>query len=386
MQKSTVCFENNCGVGKWKRKRENFPTHLFFLFFIFFSPHTFAQTSWNAAVQYHYGSIVPHNKNISHLITDKPDGFLFSINKISEKKYPWQHRYHDPDVGISFHSQYNHNEELGNLFGAYAHYNFYFLQRHLQLRIAQGVAYATNPFDKETNYRNVAYGSKWMPSTYFMLSFDKKNIFKNIGVNAGLLFIHHSNATIKSPNTSTNTLSMIAGFTYDFRTPQWSLDQRHSDLSVPEDLHWRWNTVFRTGVNESHIVGMGQKPFYHVSVFAEKPMSKVGGIQLGAEIFLSHTLKELIPFLAQSFPETGIDANTDWKRMGLFVGYEWYLNRLSIEGQLGYYIWDEYKENGSLYQRLGVRYYIHPKIFGSMSLKTHFAKAEAFELGLGYKW
>lgn len=374
--KKSVRIENRKDVFK----------RIFFFVFLFIYATTFAQTDWSATLQYHYGSIVPHSKNISHLITDKPSGFLLSINKHSEKKYSWQDKYNDPDVGISMHTQFNHNEELGDLYGLYAHYNFYFLERNLQLRIAQGVAYATNPFDKETNYRNVAYGSKIMPSTYFILAYDRKNIFKNVGVNVGVMFVHHSNATIKSPNTSTNTLSIAAGLSYQFRTPNLSFSQAQSDLSYPTESSWKWNATFRFGVNESHIVGMGQKPFYHFGFIAEKPFNDVGALQIGSELFLSYTLRELIPFLGTSFPETGMNVDNDWKRVGAFVGYEWYLNRLSIEGQVGFYVWDQYKENGSLYQRLGFRYYVNQNIYAAMSLKTHFAKAEAFELGLGYKF
>jgi hypothetical protein len=51
-----------------------------------------------------------------------------------------------------------------------------FLQRHLMFRIGQGVAYNTNPYNKETNYRNYAYGAHLMPSTYFMLNYSKQNL------------------------------------------------------------------------------------------------------------------------------------------------------------------------------------------------------------------
>lgn len=342
----------------------------------------FSQNKWSVSTHYHQGAILPHSKNIYHLMTDKPTGMLLSINHRTTGNKEWHHTYNFPDVGFSFHSQNSHNDILGDIYGLYAHYNFYFLNRRLQLRIAQGAAYATNPFDKETNFRNIAYGSKWMPSTYFMVGYDQPKIWHNLGLNAGLLFVHHSNATIKSPNTSTNTVSLALGLTYHFS--EENIETRPSVFSNhPQKI--RYNLLFRTGVNESHIIGMGQKPFYHIAAIAEKPLNNHGGAQLGAELFLSHSLKELIPFLAQSFPETAIDADTDWKRIGLFIGYEWYLNRLTAEGNIGYYIHDEYKESGSFYQRLGLRYYITPEIFGIMSLKTHFAKAEAFEIGVGYK-
>lgn len=342
----------------------------------------FSQNNWSVSAHYHQGAILPHSKNIYHLITDKPTGMLLSVNHRTRGDKEWQHTYRFPDLGFSLHTQNSHNEILGDIYGLYAHYNFYFLNRRLQLRIAQGAAYATNPYDKETNFRNIAYGSKWMPSTYFMIGYDQPRIWNNLGLNAGLLFVHHSNATIKSPNTSTNTVGLGLGLTYHFS--EEDVITRPSFFSNhPQKM--RYNLLFRTGVNESHIVGMGQKPFYHIAAIAEKPLNNYGAVQLGVEVFLSNSLKELIPFLATSFPEAGIDKDTDWKRIGAFVGYEWYLNRLTAEGNIGYYLHDEYKENGSLYQRLGLRYYITPEIFGIMSLKTHFAKAEAFEIGVGYK-
>lgn len=371
-------------------KKLDFSLHFFsyrmtikyLLLFLFVCSSAISQENWSASLHYHQGAIVPHSKNILHLITTKPTGFLFTINHRTTGNKSWQHEYRFPDVGFSFHTQFNHNKTLGDLYGAYGHYNFYFLNRKLQLRVAQGVAYATNPYNKETNFRNVAYGSKWMPSTYFMLSYDQPRIWHNIGLNAGISFMHHSNATIKSPNTSTNTLSLNLGLLYHF-SDEDLVTKSSSYTDYPQKM--RYNLLFRTGVNESHIIGMGQKPFYHIAAIAEKPLNNYGAVQLGTEFFLSNSLKELIPFLATSFPEEEMNKDTDWKRIGLFVGYEWYLNKLTAEGNIGYYIHDEYKKNGSLYQRLGLRYYVTPNVFGIMSLKTHFAKAEAFEVGVGYK-
>ena len=352
--------------------------YLFVLLFF----NGYAQENWSVSAHYFQGAILPHSKNISHLITNKPTGFLLSFNHRTTGTKEWQHEYRFPDVGFSLHFQDNHNETLGNLYGLYGHYNFYFLNRKLQLRIAQGVAHATNPYNKETNFRNVAYGSKFMPSTYFMVSYDQPRIWKNIGLNTGFTFVHHSNATIKSPNTSTNTVAFNLGLTYHFSDED--VVNKPTSFSNPSQK-FRYNLLFRTGVNESHIIGMGQKPFYHITGIVEKPINNYGAVQLGADLFLSYSIKELIPFMSTSFPEMDIKKDADWKRVGVFVGYEWYLNRLTAEANLGYYVHDEYKENGSLYQRLGLRYYVTPNIFGAVSLKTHFAKAEAFEVGLGYK-
>src|SRR5690606_34650250 len=177
--------------------------------------------------------------------------------------------------------------------------------------------------------------------------------------------------------------ALTAGLSYTFEKQ----NQEINDENIPEiNDNIRYNLIFRSGVNESHVIGMGQKPFYHITFMADKRLGYTGSLQLGTELFLSNTIKEMIPYIAHAFPESdNFSADTDWKRIGVFAGYEMHFDRLSLEGNVGVYIYDKYKENGALYQRLGLRYYATKNWFATMSLKTHFAKAEAFELGIGYK-
>ncbi len=345
------------------------------LFFLVACFSANSQENWSVSLQTYQGSILPHSENIAHLITNKPTGYLFSVNHHVNGSKEWHHTYRFPDVGFSFHTQNNHNQTLGDLYGLYAHYNFYFLKRRLQFRVGQGVSYATNPYNKETNFRNVAYGSKFMPSTYFMLGYDQPRIWHNIGINAGLLFVHHSNATIKAPNTSTNTLGLNVGLIYHFSDEDQS-GKANSFLDHPQQI--RYNFLFRTGVNESHIIGMGQKPFYHITAIVEKPLNNYGAAQVGAEVFLSNSLKELIPFLATSFPEEGMDKNTDWKRVGVFVGYEWYLNKLTAEGNIGYYVRDEYKKKWFALPTFRLTILCYRKYFWNNVFKNTFCESRSF--------
>lgn len=358
----------------------------FFFAVLFFSTNANAQNfdDWFVEGNYYTGSILPHSEQISHLITAKPDGFLLSFNRKTLGEKYWESFYNFPDYGFTLHYQNNHNQELGDLYGAFAHLNFYFFNRNLQLRIAQGIAYATNPYDRETNFRNLAYGTKFMPSTFFSLNYNKQNIWNGIGFQTGLVFIHHSNATLKAPNISTNTIGLQIGLNYAFDHQE--PNRRFNSQADNFDTKMKYVFSFKTGVNEGHIVGMGQKPFYHINAYAEKRLNRTGSVQLGTELFLSETVKEIIPLFASSFPEANISTDADYKRISVFAGYEMYLSKFSIEGQMGVYVYDQYKVNGSLYQRLGLKYNVTERIFGSVSLKTHFAKAEALEFGVGIKF
>src|SRR5690606_15130864 len=358
----------------------NYFYSLFFLSVFVFSQENKPQ--YSVDVNYYYGSILPHSEKIRHLITEHPEGVFISGNRKTFGDKEWESRFNYPDYGLTFHYQHNKNETLGDMYGVFAHYNLYFLKRNLQLRIGQGIAYNTNPYDKETNYRNSAYGSHFMPSTFFMLNFQKENIWQGLGIGAGAFLIHHSNGTIKTPNTSANTVGANIGihYTFDHQKERTYHLRTNRDSTFTEPI--RYNFAFRTGVHESHIIGSGQYPFYNFSVYADKRISRSSAFQAGVDVFLSMMMKNEIEMMAVSFPEQGIDADTDYKRLGVFVGYELFLNRLSFEAQLGGYVYDDYKSHTALYQHLGLKYYFYKKFFVGTGLKTHFSKAEAMDFSI----
>jgi len=339
---------------------------------------------YSVDMNYYYGSILPHSQKIIHLITAHPEGLFLSINQKTFGNQEWEHRLNYPDFGATLHYQNNKNEVLGDMYGLFGHYNFYFLRRNLQLRIGQGIAYNTNPYNKEKNYRNLAYGSHFMPATFFMINFQKENIYNGFGVKLGMFLIHHSNGTIKTPNTSANTVGVNLGIHYTLDHQ----NQRAYQLKTTEEPAFKepikYNVAFRTGVHEGHI-GTGQYPFYTISGYADKRISRSSAFQIGMDIFLSMMIKNEIKFMATSFPENYLDPNTDYKRVGVFVGYELFVNRLSFEGQLGGYLYDDYKVYTTLYQHLGLKYYFYKNIFTGMGLKTHFFKAEAMDFWLGIR-
>ena len=333
---------------------------------------------------YFSGSILLHNPDITHLIQEHPNGLILGLNRKTYGHQEWEQLYNYPDVGYSFVYQDMHNETLGKNFSLYAHFNFYLFRRNLQLRIGQGVAYTTNAYDREDNFRNNAYGSDFMSSTFLMLNFHRENIFKGLGFKAGISVIHYSNANVKSPNTSTNTFALNAGLTYDLDGGKQQEYLTAPDREkVTEPL--RYNIAFRTGINESDVIGLGQHAFYIFSGYADKRLGRKSAIQVGTDIFFSNFLKELIRFQAISFPEYGVQENDDFKRVGLFLGHELFINKLSLITQLGYYVYYPFDFEGRVYNRVGMKRYFGKKMYGAITLKSHGAAAEAVEFGIGIR-
>ncbi|MFD0862771.1 acyloxyacyl hydrolase [Sungkyunkwania multivorans] len=335
-------------------------------------------------ISYFKGNIAEHNPDISHLITGHPEGFILGWNRKTFGFEDWEARYGYPDYGFSFAYQNLKNRFLGENLSLYAHYNFYFLKRKVMLRIGQGIGYTNNPYDKETNFRNIAFGTRLMSSTYMMLNYKKERIFDRFGFQAGFSLIHYSNANIKAPNTSINSINFSFGLNYqldDNTEVEFQPKTEEERYTQP----WKYNLVFRTGANESDIVDSGVYAFYIFSAYADKRLNRKSAIQFGTDIFFSNFLKEFIKFRGIAFPGQGIDGDEDHKRIGLFVGHELFINKTSIVTQLGYYVYYPVDFEGQVYQRIGLKRYFSDKLFGAITLKSHAAKAEAVEFGIGIR-
>ena len=331
-----------------------------------------------------HGSILEHNPDIAHLITHHPQGLMLAYNKKSYGVEPWERRYNYPDVGYTFIYQDMKNPYLGELYSLYSHYNFYFWNRRLQFRIGQGFAIATKPYDKVQNFINNAYGTRVLSSTMLKFVYKKDHVFKNFGVQAGATVVHYSNANLKAPNNSTNTFAFTAGINYVFDAGQFpKYIPINESKAFTQPIHY--NIVLRGGVNESDINNSGRYGFVTVSAFADKRINRKSALQLGCDAFFANFLKTLIAYEASAFPDGTVTGNEDWKRVGVFVGHELFISKMSFVSQLGYYIYYPYDFEGKLYNRIGLKRYLNDKTFLSLTVKSHGAKAEGVEFGAGLR-
>ncbi|MCK8522277.1 acyloxyacyl hydrolase [Aquimarina sp. D1M17] len=331
-----------------------------------------------------YGTILKHNPDISHLITGHPSGVILSFQKKTFGEEEWQRLYNNPEYGVSFMYNDLDNSYLGEHFSLYAHYNFYFLKRYLMLRLGQGFAYSTNPYDEDDNFRNVAHGSHFTSATYLLLNFKKENLLKGLGLQAGLGVVHYSNGNAKAPNKSTNTLFLNAGLTYmlDTDTPAYSEKEKGM---VKGSEPFGYGFLFRSGINESDVVGSGQFPFYTIGAFIDKRINKKSAFQFGTEVFFSKALERFIDFRSTGAFNDGVTGDEDSKRVGMYLGHELKVSKVSLLTQYGYYVYYPFDFEGQTYLRAGLRYYFTKNVLGEFTVRSHGAKAEAMEFTIGYR-
>lgn len=366
--------------------------NLYFIIICLFTgiSQLFSQEKSNTYVdlQLFRGTIYKHTNDVGHLITGHPDGFLLSYNWKTFGKKEWQQVYNYPDYGVSYHYLDLKNQYLGVNHAVGVHYNFYFLNRNLMFRFSQGIGITSNPYNKETNNKNNAFGTKIMDNTYFLVQYKKENIIDKIGLQAGFMLTHFSNGRFKAPNSGINTIALNVGLNYNFndKKQEFIVDSLPSNASYKEKI--KYNFAFRTGISEGPVPHLGQRQFYHLGFYADKRMGRKSALQLGTDVFFSRYLQDYIKFVSVAFPKdhkSYTDANTDYRRVGLFIGHELFINKISIETQVGYYVYKPFNYEIDLYQRIGLKYYLYKTIFAGLGLKTHGARAEAVEATLGIR-
>lgn len=331
------------------------------------------------------GYILNHSPNITHLIQSPTQGFMASWERQTYGENEWEEAYNHPSFGASFIMQNMGSPELGSVYSLHADYRFFFLKRQVSLQVGTGLGFVENPFHPDNNPKNYAYGSSITGSFYAGLHYRKDRIFNTpFGVQAGAFLIHYSNGKTKSPNTSTNNYGIQFGINYQLeeKFPNF----RTGQLGDFEAESVKYNFLFSTGMNDIGVQGLSNNPFYTLTAYADKRLNRKSSIQLGTDVFLSKSLKQFIEYRAVAFTENNdVTGDEDWKRIGLFVGHELFIGKLSLVTQAGYYIYYPVKYNKRYYTRVGLKRYLTDKIFVSVMLKTHLAKAESMEYGIGIR-
>lgn len=337
---------------------------------------------------YFYGNILKTNPDATIFLQGHPTGVFASYNVKTTGLKSWEGLYNYPDAGISFGYQDYKSDVLGELYSLYAHYNFYLTKRtapnQLIVRTGIGLAYSTNPYNKETNNKNTAFGTAINSSTYFKLYYQRDYLIENIGVTGGLTFVHASNSNVKSPNSGVNIWALTVGLNYNLTPKEPPIEFIPSSETEKITEPIKLNVAVRGGANESSIIGSGVKPFFVASAYVDKRISRKSAFQLGSDLYISPMLKDYYE-INLTIPHSDLDDPDSFSRIGVFIGYELFINKLSIETQLGYYVKYPFEYDGRVYETLGLKRYINNKWFASIRLKAHAANAETVEFGMGIR-
>jgi len=327
----------------------------------------------------HYGFLLAHRPRIEHLVRHTY-GFEISLSRQTNGSKLWQQYYRYPQTGFTYiFLNFNDPGVLGYAHGFMAFINLPLVikeQYRFSFRMASGLGYVTRKYERVENYKNDVIGSNLNAALQFNFE-NRFRLSRHLLFNFNIGLTHFSNGSFRVPNLGINNPSANAGLTYQVHP---SPELIRSDLPAI-DKRIQVDVLYAAGIKENY-PPEGQKFFAHtLSSTAMKAVGHKVRLGLGLDIFYDLGLR-------RQFEWEGKPITNDSKmlRSGIHFDHELMIENLSVLVQMGAYWLDQYKGDGSLYHRIGFKYSVSRHLFINLTLKTHWAKADYVETGLGWKF
>ena len=334
--------------------------------------------NWGLELRAKGGFLMAHRPVMGHLGTEHAiAGELSYVFRPGNQRI-WYDKFGKPDFGVTlFAGTVGNNEVLGQYYGLYSFINFPFVRKksfRFNGKIACGLGAGTKHYDPVTNPKNVAVSSPL--NALICLGLDARYQFNKEWISLGIDMTHFSNGAFKVPNLGINVPYLSLGFGHFVHVQEETVDvPMNLTYSVPQ----RKVLFGMTGIISAKEVfpTSGKKyPVYALNFNARTFLNGKSGWELSAD-FIS---KQAIFGYRPEIPKT----QKDIFQMGIFGAYLLQLDKLHIVLGMGAYVRDKYHPEDPMYHRVGFRYYLKNAMNINVTLKSHWARADYVEWGLGY--
>ncbi len=245
----------------------------------------------------------------------------------------------------------------------------------LDFRVLFGAGYFTRIYDPADNYKNRAISSHWNASVNFQLA-GKIKLTEISDFMGGLSMLHLSNGTTRSPNFGLNIPGGFAGIAFKFSGKPISFQS-------PDSIQYK-----KGKQNIRLAFGMAQKelPDFYRQKFL------VFHYEMAYTRYYNHTNRYILGLEASHDQSTALivkkagmvnDNALKLSKYSVVAGHEWMFSNFAINFSLGFYVYNPDEKNDFFFNKIGINYFLHKNLFTSLTLKSHYAKADYLALVLG---
>ncbi len=337
---------------------------------------------YTISAKYHIGFILSHRENMNHLVRDRVKGFDLNLDKQTSGEQGWHGSFNRPSPGVGLlHLDLGNPEQLGTGTALYGYLDLPLIKRDKFVwyyRCGTGIGLISKPFDRTDNYKNTAIGSKVNMFASVLIEARLK-IAKRSWIKSGFSFSHFSNAAVAVPNLGINIPGIYIGLHYQIGDYKIRLKK---DTVVNTIRNSHFLVCAAPGIREVHPAGGKKYATGHIFIEGAKFVDNRRKLGLGLDVFYDDsnievhnrdTLRELI------------EKRSYFIKLGIHLSHELVFGRYSAVVQMGVYLLNNVKSDGPIYHRLTNRFYVNEKLFLAAGFKTHWAVAENFEFGIGYR-
>lgn len=336
---------------------------------------TFGQKGHDAWIEARgkMGFLAAHRSVMGHLATEHAYAVEVSYLLQSKGSKAWHQPYKYPVYGVTgFFGTVGNTELLGHYIGVYGFVNFPFVSRKHYVfsgKMGSGVGYGTKPYDPESNLLDVAISTH--VNAQICLALENRFTFGPHSITASIDMTHFSNGATKVPNLGLNLPYISLGYGHRIRKAPDTVY-----VHEPFEKHWHLGVVAFGSVKEVAPIGGPKYPVVGLNLTARRFFRPKTGMEMSVDILYKQAIMGFHPDVPKKPGEI--------IQVGIFTGYLLPMHRFHLLLGMGAYVRDKFRPDGLLYHRLGMRYVFDNGINIHLMLKSHWAKADYIEYGIGY--
>ena len=237
-------------------------------------------------VKSHYGFIIAHTPDLKPISQTNPFGLQIEISKLKTSDKAWKTCFCYGKTGFAFaYFNYANPDVLGNSYNLIYFVEPYFIyqgQLKFSLRGSIGATYLDTIFDEETNPDNLLFSTNL--SFYLALSLNLNYHFNNgYAINLTANYNHISNGGQKQPNKGMNFPTLSLGV--DKVIGDYKLTPKPDELKKYSTSWSYYLGGFASLRSSDREAEASNHPLFGVLGGALKPLSRINGFNLGAELW-----------------------------------------------------------------------------------------------------
>lgn len=330
------------------------------------------------------GFLIAHRSVMAHLVKDHVYAGEIGVVFQTRGRKKWNHAYKYPRIALNAYvGTLGNAEQLGNSFAVNSTVSMPLIKAkwyEFSLKTGVGLAFMDKVYDVKTNPLGIAM------STHLnvMVTLGAESRFKLSNKSAltlSLDAVHFSNGATKVPNFGLNIPFLSLGYQHKLTDSRWENKSKErlelTSISSAQNLkRWEFGAMFIGSVKEVFPINQKKYGVLGLNIVGRRFFNQKVGMEMSFDIMANESIKMFHADVEKSFDEI--------IQLGIYAGYILPLDRFHAIVGMGFYVRNKYQPDGIMYHRLGVRYVLKNGINFNVTLKSHWAKADYVEYGIGY--
>lgn len=329
-------------------------------------------------VRVNYGFITS-DKDVKPYVKDRYFPlFEISFNKETYGLERYEILYNYPRKGIDiFYTEFGQKELFGTAVGAFPFLNFPLIKDnkvYTWVRVGVGACY----FTKRFNIDGVIPGKAPGPKLNGLINISPSMGYsptKRMTFFGGISFFHITNAGFTPTPYFFNSFTGFIG--YSLVIKKGTVTPQAEPLASPRN---KWKTTIMAGAGFRQVNTEPKKVYTPatLSISATRWLSKKSRFGFTGDVFYDPSIPPRIMLGYKPVPAGLIEL-----REGIALNYTWVVGNLEVPLDFGVYLFPAYVNDGSFYNRYGLRFFPQKNFFLNFTVKSHFFKPDHLEAGLG---